>query len=69
MVKKQSPLMDAKIAKVTDAFAKLGGIGHTSDARRALEANYSDYVLKAMVRRGLLFKVAYDTYQLAALGR
>ena len=58
------PKMDEKIAKITESFSMLGGIGHTSDARRAIQSPDSDYLLQEMIERGLLTKVAFDTYQL-----
>ena len=59
---KKERSMDAKIAKVTEDFARLGGVGHTSDARRALGGLFR-LRPKAMMRRGFLTKITFDTYR------
>ena len=63
-MKKERSSMEVNIANVTEAFARLGGTGSTSDARRALGSDYSDYVLKQMIDRNLLIKIDRDTYRL-----
>jgi hypothetical protein len=54
--------MAAKKQQIREAFSLLRDrIGHTSDARRAIGKDYSDYILKEMIAHGDMRKLDFDT--------
>jgi hypothetical protein len=48
--------------KILNAFKRMHW-GRTSDARRAIGADYSDWYLKRLIARGRLRKVGRDKYE------
>lgn len=55
---------EEKLALIVEAFRKLGGKGHISDASKAIGGEHADVYVKALIARGIMRKDGHDDYRL-----